>query len=207
MLFSLADFLSMKSAFYSCRYYIKFKEFSDVPIHETLTFHTLHMFSYKYHYIFIEKIHPWNFHEIIFIGANVWIFNVWWIFHNFSWTKNLLVSMFALRFQKWNHYNFHYEHLRRNLLYCGSPLNATHNEQKSTSIGANKKDIWKFPIEKPFNYNSLKLTCWHKARQVSCPNASSIIIIILCTKIIMNIKHGFPSRCCCFFELLAIPSL
>jgi len=89
---SLLDFLSMKFAFYSCRYYIKFKEFSDIPIHETLTFHTLHNFSYKYHYTFIEKIHPWNFHGIIFIGANVWIFNISWIFHNFSWTKNLLVN-------------------------------------------------------------------------------------------------------------------
>jgi len=88
---SLLDFLSMKSAFYSCRYYIKFKEFSDVPIHKTLTFHTLHIFSYKYHYKFIEKIHPCNFHGIIFIGANVWIFNISWILHNFSWTKNLLV--------------------------------------------------------------------------------------------------------------------
>jgi len=59
-----------------------------------------------------------------------------------------------------------------------------------------------FPMEKPFNYKPLKFTCWHKAGQVSCPNASSIITMILCTKIIVNIKHGFPSRCCCLFKFL-----
>jgi len=102
-------------------------------------------------------------------------------------------------------------------LRFSKPLNATHKEQKSASIEATMKELWTealkfsntFPMEKPFNYNSLKLTCWHKARQVSHPNTSSIITIILCTKIIMNIKRGFPSCCCCFSEFLVelyIPS-
>ena len=42
----------------------------------------------KHHWKFMEKTHPWNLHGTIFIGANVWIFNVSYIFHLFSWIKN-----------------------------------------------------------------------------------------------------------------------
>jgi len=96
-----------------------------------------------------------------------------------------------------------------NFLYCREALKMPHTMNKEALLS---EQLWKkykalkfcntFPMEKPFNYNPLKLTCWHKARQVSCPNASSVITIILCTKIIVNIKHGFPSHCCCFVELL-----
>ena len=55
-------FLSMKYAFFSCRLYIKFVRNSGVLIYETLTFHTLHIFPYKFHNTFMEKIHPWNLH-------------------------------------------------------------------------------------------------------------------------------------------------
>jgi len=92
-----------------------------------------------------------------------------------------------------------------NLLYCHEALEMLHTINEKVLLS---EQLWKnyealkfcntFPMEKLFNYNPLKLTCWHKARQVLHPNASSIITIILCTKIIVNIKRGFPSCGCCF---------
>jgi len=115
-------------------------------------------------------------------------------------------TMFALRCTKWIRYNFRYEHHRRKIfILAWSPSNAIHNEIESTSIRATMKELWSFdtfPMRSHLTTILLKLTCWHKAWQVSHPNASSIITIILCTKIIVNIKYGFSSCCCCFFEFL-----
>jgi len=94
-------------------------------------------------------------------------------------------------------------------IYCREALKMPHTMNKKELL---LEQLWKkyeslkfsntFPMEKSSNYNLLKLPCYHKARQVVCPSTSSIITIVLCMKITVNIKHGFPSLCCWFFEFL-----
>jgi len=66
--------------------------------------------------------------------------------------------------------------------------------------------LWNFAIL--FLWRSrLTTTLWSwcvdiKPDKCRTLNTSSIITIILCTKIIVNIKHGFPSCCCWFFNFL-----
>ena len=101
-------------------------------------------------------------------------------------------TTFAVRFPKWIRYNFCYKHRWRKILSFREALQMLYASNFSNT----------FSMEKLFNYNPLKLTCWHKVRQVLHPNVSSIITIILCTNIIVNIKHGFSSCCCVLFKFL-----
>jgi len=86
-----------------------------------------------------------------------------------------------------------------------SPWIAANNEKNVATTYKRDIKLWNFfnilPIEKPFNYNPFNLMSKQvlaKAIQMLCPNMSPTIVIILCMKIIVNIKHGFPSCCCCF---------
>ena len=53
-------------------------------------------FSCKFHQTFMEKWHPWNIHEIIFIGASVWNFDHFMEIAIHFMDKNLVVLVCIL---------------------------------------------------------------------------------------------------------------
>jgi len=88
------------------------------------------------------------------------------------WNRFIVCSCWNFG-NKWNHFNFHYEHRIRKKFYT---------------------TLWKLVCW----HKVIQVSCL----SVSSISTIILCTIILCTKIIVNIKHGFPSCCCCFFKFL-----